>query len=80
MEKDSSTKKSLCVWGESQSYVGMKQAEKTTLLQTWTISYEMGRLTQGMGPGAHPERRQSQEPQRTIFKEHNCAFLFVCFI
>lgn len=61
MEKDSSTKKSLCVWGESQSCVGMKQAEKTTLLQTWTISYEMGRLTQGMSPGA--QKAESRAPK-----------------
>lgn len=69
-EKDrhSSTKKSLCVNGVSQSWMGRKQAEKATLLETWTLSSEIGRMTQRMEPGA---QGQSQEPLRTIFREQN---------
>lgn len=40
------------MWGESQSCVDMKQAEKTPLLETWAISYEIGRLTQRIEAGA----------------------------
>lgn len=46
------TKKSLCVNGVSQSWMGRKQAEKATLLETWTLSSEIGRMTQRMEPGA----------------------------
>lgn len=41
-EKDKHSSKSLCVYGESQSCMGRQQAEKTALLQTWTISNEIG--------------------------------------
>lgn len=69
-EKDgrSSTKKSLCVNGVSQSWTGRKQAERAILLETWTLSSEIGRMTQRMQPGA---QGQSREPLRTIFREQN---------
>lgn len=41
-EKGKHSSKSLCMHGESQSCMGRQQAEKTSLLQTWTISNEIG--------------------------------------
>ena len=45
--------------GESQSYMGRKQAEKATLLQTWTISYEIGRVTRGWSSELGAQRVES---------------------
>lgn len=59
---DISTKKSLCVWEKSQSHMGREQAEKATLLQTWTISYDTGRPTQRMEPGSRgPESGATED-------------------
>lgn len=41
-EKDKHSSKSLYVYGESQSCMGRQQAQKTALLQTWTISNKIG--------------------------------------
>ena len=71
-DRHSSTTRNFYMCGESKSCMGWKQAKKAALLQTWTISYEIGRVIQKMEQGA---QRISKEPQRTIFREQNCVLV-----
>lgn len=47
--------------GGSQSCKGRKQVEKATVLQIWTVSSELGRMTQRVEPGAQRTESRATE-------------------
>lgn len=87
MDRHSWTKKSLCVYEESQSCMGRKQAEKATLLETWTLSSEIGKNDSEDGARSH---RGLFSGSRTLLQSscwwhvpsrfHNCCGTALCLL